>query len=303
MKLIRPFCIWLALLLVAACSSHNKESPVVATQDGKPALWKVTARDNEAGTAYLFGTVHALPPQTKWQGPVIDAAINTASELVIEVTGLDDKAAVGRIFADMGMRHGLPPLSQRVGSPMRKQLLAVAEPVEGPMFFLDGMETWAAALTIASTSGGGLGLDSNSGVEAVLQLRFSAEGKPVSGLENIKQQFSYFDGLSENEQRFMLSAIVKDAEKSGESYQKLLDHWLRGDTNALLAEADAGLLSSPTLREVLLDGRNRKWAVQIAAMVDHGRTPFVAVGAGHLSGAGGVPALLKAKGYIVERVQ
>jgi uncharacterized protein len=303
MKLIRPFCIWLALLLVAACSSQSQQAPVVATKDGRPALWKITARDKEAGTAYLFGTVHALPPQTKWQGPVIDAATNTASELVIEVTGLEDKAAVGRIFANMGMRHGLPPLSQRVGSPMRKQLLAAAEPVEGPMYFLDGMETWAAALAIASTSSGGLGLDSNSGVEAVLQLRFSADGKPVSGLENITQQFGYFDSLPENEQRLMLSAIVKDAGKSGETYQKLLNHWLRGDTDALLAEADAGLLSSPTLREVLLDGRNRKWAAQIAAMVDNGRTPFVAVGAGHLSGAGGVPALLKAKGYIVERVQ
>ncbi len=303
MKLIHLFCILLALFLIAACSSQSRQGQVVVALAGKPALWKVTARNNNAGTAYLFGTVHALPPQIKWQGPVIDAAINNASELIIEVTGLDDKVAVGRIFADMGMRHGLPSLSQRVGSPMRKQLLTVAEPVEGPMFFLDGMETWAAALMIASTSSGGLGLDSNSGVEAVLQMRFSADGKPVSGLENITQQFGYFDGLPENEQRFMLSAIVKDAGASGASYQKILDRWLRGDIDALLAEADTGLLASPALREVLLNGRNRKWAFQIAEMVDHGRTPFVAVGAGHLAGTGGVPALLKAKGYIVERVQ
>jgi uncharacterized protein len=38
-------------------------------------------------------------------------------------------------------------------------------------------------------------------------------------------------------------------------------------------------------------------------MIDRGEKPFVAVGAGHLAGKGGVPALLSTNGYVVERVQ
>jgi uncharacterized protein len=292
----------LALLLISACSVQPDPAAIVSRIDGKPALWKVSAKDTGIGTAYLFGTVHVLPPKTKWQGPVLDGAIRDANGLVIEVTGLDDSAAVSQVFTNMGIAHGLPPLSSRVAPSLRAKLAAASDPVSGPPAMLDGLETWAAALTIGASSDGGLGLDTNSGVEHILQLRFNADSKPVSGLENVTQQFGYFDSLPEAEQRVILSAVVKDMDHSRADFQKLLDAWLRGDSDGLLA-TDDDMLASPKIRAVLLDERNRNWSAQIAAMIDQGSKPFVAVGAGHLAGPGGVPALLKAMGYKVERIQ
>lgn len=57
------------------------------------------------------------------------------------------------------------------------------------------------------------------------------------------------------------------------------------------------------VRAALLDGRNRNWAAQIAQRIDNGENVFVAVGAAHMAGEGGVPALLRDMGHAVERAQ
>jgi uncharacterized protein len=291
------------MLLLAACSSKPVEQPVVSTIEGKPALWTISAKDGTGGTAYLFGTVHSLPPGTKWQTPVLDKAINDANGLVLEVTGLEDSDAVAGIFTAMGARHGLPKLSARVTPDLRGKLAIAADRVAGPAYLLDGMETWAAALTIGAATSGDLGLDTNAGVEHILQMRFTSDSKPVSGLETITVQFGYFDNLPEADQRLILSDIVMGADQTRASYQMMLDAWLRGDSESLLDTANAGILGSPHVRSVLLDVRNQLWADQIAYMVDKHQRPFVAVGAGHMAGIGGVPALLAAKGYKVVRIQ
>ena len=57
------------------------------------------------------------------------------------------------------------------------------------------------------------------------------------------------------------------------------------------------------LREALLLARNRQWMPRIAALVREGKRPLVAVGAGHMLGAEGLPALLSARGFAVRRIQ
>jgi uncharacterized protein YbaP (TraB family) len=63
------------------------------------------------------------------------------------------------------------------------------------------------------------------------------------------------------------------------------------------------MLSDPDLRAALFTGRNRSWSARIAAMLARGEHPFVAVGAAHMAGADGLPAMLAAAGYRVTRVQ
>lgn len=302
MTVIRSFVLF-GLFLIAACSSEPEQPTIVAASEGRPALWKVTAADGTGGTAWLFGTVHLLPKDADWQGPAIDRAIRASDGLVIEVTGLDDKYAVGSLFASMGISHSMPRLTDRIAPAQRPTLDKALDIASVSSATLDKMETWAAALTLSSSISNGMELSREAGVERVLQLRYATEQKPVRALETVEQQFAFFDTLPEKEQRILMSVVIDGVKESTPRFQKLLNAWMVGDVDALLDNSDEGLLASPRIREALLDSRNRRWATDVGQMIDDGEKPFVAVGAGHLAGKGGVPALLSAKGYIVERVQ
>lgn len=47
--------------------------------------------------------------------------------------------------------------------------------------------------------------------------------------------------------------------------------------------------------------RNKDWAQRIATLMQGAGTTFIAVGAGHLSGADSLQALLEARGFKVQR--
>jgi uncharacterized protein YbaP (TraB family) len=61
---------------------------------------------------------------------------------------------------------------------------------------------------------------------------------------------------------------------------------------------------NPSLYEVLLKRRNLAWADKLTAEMDRASgTELVNVGALHMVGPDGLPALLAARGFKVERVQ
>jgi uncharacterized protein YbaP (TraB family) len=82
--------------------------------------------------------------------------------------------------------------------------------------------------------------------------------------------------------------------------------WLAGDGERLLAEAFTGL--SPAARDHiarhLLAERNVRFTERVAGRLAEqpAAALFVAIGAGHLLGAGSVVDLLTARGHAVERV-
>ena len=63
---------------------------------------------------------------------------------------------------------------------------------------------------------------------------------------------------------------------------------------------NAELADQPDAKKALLTDRNQRWALQIETMLREKRVFFITVGAGHLAGPEGVPALLRAAGYKVE---
>ena len=52
-----------------------------------PALWTV---HGPKGTAYLFGSVHILPPQVDWHTKEIDAAMAKPTDVLVFEIAMDD---------------------------------------------------------------------------------------------------------------------------------------------------------------------------------------------------------------------
>jgi uncharacterized protein len=291
----------LLLLLVSGCSKPADDQIAAPRAEGQPALWSI--QDEAGRTGWLFGTIHLLPRGTDWQSALLDTAIRDSHWLVLEATGLDDKQAVAKVFNALGLRSGLPPLSARVDPALKPALKAAIERSKLPAHVLDKMESWSATLMLSSSFGVDMGLEQDEGVEQVLIRRYNADEKPISGLESIAGQLGIFDELPEAEQRTMLNAILRGGASNRDKFQAQFEAWHKGEIEKLGQAEEGGILASALLREKLLDGRNRDWVAQIATLMQQDRSPFIAVGAAHLPGKGGVVALLESQGYTLTRLQ
>ncbi|MCJ2177446.1 TraB/GumN family protein [Novosphingobium album (ex Hu et al. 2023)] len=263
-------------------------------QKADPALWHIESADGHEG--WLFGTIHSAPGPLEWRTATVGDALDGAGTIMVEVANLADEAAVGAAFAALAKSEGQPPLSQRI-APAERPALAALLKRNG---FHDGdfaaMDTWAAALTIVRQDKEGS--DPRYGVDRAVIAQ--AGNRPVVELEGATRQLSIFDALPEKDQRDLLSVVVQEADKPD---LDLPAAWREGDMTAIEQDTRTGLLADPELRAALFTGRNRQWAASIAQAVQANRKPFVAVGAAHMAGPDGLPAMLASQGFTVTRVE
>lgn len=284
----------LAALALAACGGNAPEDELPPPS---PALWTIATADGEP-RGWLFGTIHALPAGVKWRTPEIERAIAQADLLVVEVEDLGDSGKLSSTFTRLSHTPELPPLSERIPPSLRDELRALLRKGGYREADFAAVETWAAALMLAQLSDETSG---ENGIDRALLKDFRA--RPVEELEGIEGQLSIFDRLAEQDQRDLLDAVVEEDTMNTAETAKLAKLWLAGDMKAIAAEGDEGMLRDPELRAALLTDRNRAWADKIAALLASGKRPLIAVGAAHLAPPQGLPALLAAKGYRIERVR
>lgn len=284
-----------ALTLVAACGGGDAPAP--AAGSGGPALWQVQRGDLKG---WLFGTIHVLPRNVAWETPAIRDAMAAADRLVLEAADLQDEQKTLALFEQMGRSPGLPPLEQRVPADEQAALdQAIADGGTSSQL-LSGYESWAAAMLLSAASQQGLGVSQDDGVEPVLIAAFRKAGKSIGGLETVERQFGAFDTLPETAQSRLLVQTVHEAKGMKALYDRILKAWLKGDMAAIAKEDEIGEQPDPVVEDAILVARNRDWVKAIEPMA--GR-PFIAVGAGHLTGRDNLIQLLEARGFTVTRVQ
>lgn len=278
------------LILLALLTACAKPQPA------SPALWEVNGPGGEKG--WLFGTIHQLPREADWRTPVVSRALDQADSLVLEIAAIDDDAKTAAAFKALSRSPNLPPLSGRIDPKLRPALdKVIAEDRLDPAA-LSALETWAAALTLASASS--KDADPDNGIDRALVRAFP--DKTRLEFEGAQDQLSIFDRLPEPAQRSLLEATLR--ENPGEaSEEQLADAWRKGDMNFIAHETRTGMLANPALRKALYLDRNQAWQAKLEGILRQGRRPFVAVGAAHMAGSDGLPALLARRGWKVMRIQ
>jgi hypothetical protein len=282
------------LVALAACGAATPPPD----EPAKVALWAIS--DSTGVHGWLLGTVHSLPPGTRWRRPAIDSAIAEADRLVLEIGEPLDQQVAGEALGRLAFTPGLPPPSERVSPGFSGDLSKVYKELSLNDGQFKDQESWAVALQIAAIGGLKQGMEPGSGVEP--ELRKVIGAKPVTGLETIDGQFGIFDALPPRAQTVLLEQVAREAADSRDDDKDMLALWLRGDELGIAREAQTGFLAEPALRSALLTQRNLAWADQINAMLKAGTRPFIAVGAAHVAGVDGLPRLLEARGWLVKRV-
>lgn len=294
--MIRLLARWIGLtafLWVAACG----DQPPVPPPGGGPALWHVEGRGIDG---WLFGTIHVLPKNVQWRTAPISDAIEKADRLVLESAEIQDQARTLALFEKMGRSPGLPPLEARVPGEDRAALDKIAADGGTSAQALSRYESWAAAMLLSAAAQQALQVSQNHGVEPALIAAFKGAGKPIGGLETVERQFRAFDSLPELAQQRLLIDTVHEAQDMRILYDRILRAWIKGDIATLAREDQLNEAPDPAVERAVLIDRNRDWVKSVEAL--KGR-PFVAVGAGHLTGKGNLVELLRADGYKVTRIQ
>ncbi len=261
----------------------------------RPAIWHVKT---PRGTATLFGSLHLLPADMDWLTPEIMRAVRRADAFVFEVpTDSDAQQALN----DLIVQHGsLPP-----GQSLRAQLspesqmafdAAIAAAHLSPAL-TDREQPWLAALQINLADTMNHNYFPDAGADFVLMSWANAHARNVRYLETVNQQFAL---LAEDFPMDEFESGLRSIKESRDAVGPLVTAWSMGDVAKLNDLMDENFAAHPEQKKRLLSDRNHNWAKQIETMLSQNHDFFITVGAAHLAGPDGVPALLRADGYEVD---
>ena len=285
----------LAVLLpffAAASLAHDEGHPVT--------LWQVDGKKN---SVYLLGSIHLLREEDHPLPAVIDRAYEDAEVIVMELDMDDlDAAYTQAAFNRAGVMTDGTTLADLMGKKLYATAEKAAAVIDIPLDMLAQSEPWLAAMTIELMMLYRIGFNPMLGVEMTMVQRATADGKPIEGLETVDEQLAFLDGLPLEAQREMLLQTLDQSASLHESIDDMIDAWHRGDTAALEDELLGSIEAQPELHEALLVRRNSRWVETIQAWLDDDRDYLVVVGALHLVGQDGVPALLADRGIGIQQL-
>jgi uncharacterized protein YbaP (TraB family) len=264
----------------------------------EPALWVIKGSH---ATVYLFGTIHALAKDQSWHSAKIDAAIQQSQTLYLEVENFQDVAAIQPLMMQFGFDAD-HPLSSKLTPDQLAKLNKAAAALPGGETLLEPMKPWLAGTMISLAPILQAGYDPESGVEFAIKPEFTAANKAVKGFETTEQQIRLFADMSDKAQLDFLVSELDDADSAIGEFKQLLAAWYAGDVEKIDSLNNAELRDKhPDLFQILVVKRNQNFTEQIRNLLAGDGVSFVAVGAGHLVGKEGVPAMLEKQGYKVTR--
>jgi hypothetical protein len=284
----------LFFLALAGCSDAPGEEAEGSPPN--PLLYEIASADGTV-EGWMLGTIHALPGGTDWRTEAIGRVIDTADFLVVEIGAAKGQEEGPAIYRRLAQSPGLPPIGARVPPDLRPQLEDMIARGGLDSAEISGLETWAAAITLARVDATG---DPANGVDRALIADFAP--RPVRELEGLQGQLAIFDRLPETSQRIMLAAVLRESERARADPARLQRAWLAGDAETIAQSTREGFLADPALREALLTARNQRWTGAIVPLLAEAPRPLIAVGTAHLVGPEGLISLLEAHGYRLRRL-
>ena len=269
------------------------------TAQAAPAMWRVSDADSQV---YLFGTLHALRPKAQWRTPLYDRVLREA----------------GTVWFEADMQSGDPDtirlLIQRYGSdpdtPLSRKLPAGdldALSRQTDVARIEHLRPWAAALMLSVQPALARGATVEKGADLTITRAARSDAKQVRALETLEDQARMFAGLPQPSEVRYLTSVIHERSRGSRlrlPFQpaSLEAAWQAGRLGP--AEIAAMKAENAALYDALLRRRNLAWADALGAeMAGTSGVELVNVGALHMLGGDGLPALLKARGFRVERVQ
>lgn len=291
MKRLSLFLFGLLLCLGAA----QAKPPAV---QAAPPIWQVTDKDS-GGTATLFGSVHLLPANVAWKTGAVEKAAADADVFVFEVP-VD--ASTGLALAAKVQKDGMLPAGQSLHKLLTKEEGKTLDRVLVTLGIdardADARRPWLVSLSIDMAQIRHAH-QVTPGPDFVFSDEAKKAGKPVRYLETAAEQIALLAPDDPAVELDYLKSTLEGFDTADADLKATTDAWIRGDAGAIAKIVSEGFEGYPEEEARFFTDRNRRWVKKIAAMLKTGKRYLIVVGAGHLCGPNGVPALMRAEGYRV----
>jgi uncharacterized protein YbaP (TraB family) len=260
-------------------------------------LWRVS---KDGRTHHLFGTIHVGKLEWAFPGAKLRAALAEAQTVAFELDPLDPAVQSSLRSAAPGSAKLPPALDAQLAREIKRSCL--------PAQMLAGLHPMMQAMTVLMVDAARDGLQVAYGQEFALAGAARARNLRTVSLETPERQLAALIPQDAAQAERTLASTL-DQMQSGLGRQVLLRMaaaWERSDLqeienyerwcDCVKTADDRAMLTA------LNDERNPAMAERIEALHREGQRLFVAVGALHMTGPKALPALLKARGFSVERV-
>ncbi|HEX8548636.1 MAG TPA: TraB/GumN family protein, partial [Cytophagaceae bacterium] len=252
-------------------------------------LWEISGNGLK-DTSYLYGTMHVRDARVFGFGDSLWTRFNKSSafagEIILE--GADKKALA---------KHLLLPkdtsLKMLIGKANYKKVKKLAKPQLGPFamlinrikpIYLSGL------ITEVPTKDG-----YSEPVDMYFQKKAKNLNKELIGLEEIEAQLRLMNMFPLKQQAEMLVASINNMDSTKLEMEQMMELYLKQDLEGLQQTVnEAGL--SLEMSNAMLGERNTAMAEKISTLIVK-QSIFIAVGAAHLGGKGGLIDLLKQRGF------
>lgn len=279
---------WIAWLVIALWLGTNA---ALGAESG--LLWKLES--SGAPPSYLFGTIHTDDPRVTDFSPELKQAMQQSDSFMMEILPLRD---LSMLFMKQGsLRDMLRP--EEI-----ERILQLADQHAMREDVVLKMKPWLLATLLSLPRP-----QSPLTQDILLYGMATSGGKKLLGLEDAGEHFGALDGLSDQDQLTLLRVVLaQPQQQKEEEYEAVLQAYLKKEIDKIVAEDEKRLgseLPEKLWKEVksrLLDQRNERMAQRIAKQAAASPV-FVAVGAAHLPGEGGVISRLRKAGFKLSPIQ
>ncbi len=273
-----------------------------APQDvGHPiSMWQIEGNSNRI---YLLGSVHVLRAQDHPIPTAIDDAYEDAEVLIMEVDMDDiDLIEMAGLVNELGMIGDGGSLQEIMGPTLYSEAVDYASQLEIPLEMLGETEPWLAAITVEQMMLLRIGFNPQYGIEFHLSAMAGKDQKEILGFETAREQLEFLDGLSMPAQRSLLMQTLQESLSIEEDINLLINAWRYGDIDYFEETLLAEMRKFPELYKTLVVDRNRAWVERIKKLTVEKEDYLVVVGALHLVGEDGLPALLSKQGISADQL-